>query len=108
MGIINFSYNWNNKLDCKSFTTLRLKSDKYLIGHDYEIILNIKKESKSFGVCKIEDIRIMRIEHLNEFIARIDTGYSLEKCVNLIKTMYINKNINWNTQELNLILLTKI
>ena len=27
---INFSYNWNNKLDCHSFTTIRLSS-KYMI-----------------------------------------------------------------------------
>lgn len=108
MEAINFSYNWNNKLQCNSFTTLRLKSNKYQLGKDYEIILSDKKESNSFGPCKIEGIRNMRLEHLNEYIARIDTGYGLNQCVHILKTMYKSKNINWEKQELSLILLTKI
>ena len=30
---INFSYNWNSKLNCSAFTTIRVKNDKkYRIG----------------------------------------------------------------------------
>ena len=47
------------------------------------------------GEIKYYKYSFANIKHLNEFIAHVDTCYPLEKCVNLIKTMYINKNIKW-------------
>lgn len=38
---IDFSYNWNGKLNCNSFTTIRLANpNKYQIGLDYLVKLN--------------------------------------------------------------------
>lgn len=99
--VIGFSYNWNNKLDCKAFTTLRLHNPKkYEIGCDYEIKLN----DESLGTATIVSIKSFKIDKLNEFITYLDTAYSPRKCEELIRRMYKNKNINWETQLLDFIL----
>ena len=46
----------------------------------------------------------MKLHQINEYIARIDTGYSADECQNIIRTMYKNKRIDWNTQDLALCL----
>lgn len=100
-----FSHNFNNKLDNDCFTTLRLRNDfKYLLGEKMEVRLN----GISKGVIYIEDVKHLKIESINEFVARLDTGYSREKCIEMIKTMYKAYNINWNVKQLSLVLCVKI
>lgn len=109
MEIIKYNYNWNNKLSSPSHTTLRLRNDsKYQRGKSYEEILKEGKIETSFGVSQIEAIKHLRLNDINEFIARIDTGYGRDECINLIKTMYKNYPIDWDTKQLSLILLVRI
>ena len=103
MKAISFFYNWNNKLDCKAFTTLRLSSN-YEIGDKLEIIL--KKEPKGHG--EIVDIKKLKLSDINEWVARIDTGYSQKECQDILIKMYKNKNVDWDTQIIYLILIRKI
>ena len=101
---IRFSYNWNNKLDCHSFTTLRL-SDKYKIGDVYNILLRGKiGHYENKGKAKIIDNKSFLLNDINEFIARLDTGYSAEKCKQILTAMYKNKNVDWSKQKINFIL----
>ncbi|WP_299012027.1 hypothetical protein [uncultured Polaribacter sp.] len=98
--IINFSANWNNKLDCMAFTTIRLRnSNKYQIGKEYKIILkkNFKKNAR------IEAIKTIYFNQINEFIAHLDTGYSAHETKNIIKKMY--SKVNLETQPFSFILL---
>lgn len=98
--IINFSTNWNNKLDCMAFTTIRLRnSNKYQIGKEYKIILkkNFKKNTR------IEAIKTIYFNQINEFIAHLDTGYSAHETKNIIKKMY--SKVNLETQPFSFILL---
>jgi hypothetical protein len=81
----NFSTNWNNKLDNNAFTTLRMSS-RIQIGEVVEI--SLKKEFKYFAECI--DRKKIKVNQINEFIAYIDTGYSKEECINIIKRMYKN------------------
>lgn len=105
MDKLSFSYNWNNKLDNDCFTTLRLRNDlRYHLGDKMEAELN----GVSKGMVYFEDIKHLKLDSINEFVARLDTGYCREKCIEIIKTMYKNKNINWNVQQLSLILCVKI
>lgn len=108
---IVFTYNWNNKLDNKAFTTLRLKNNnKYRYERTYNIILIEKfwpEKRVNKGEAIIVDMRHFKIEKINQFIAYIDTGYSSEECKKMIRTMYKNKNIDWDRQLLSLILLKK-
>lgn len=100
---INFSYNWNNKLNCKAFTTIRLKNvNKYQIGKEYNILL--KKQLLKSAI--IEDIKTIYFNQINEFIARVDTGYSAEETKNILKKMY--SKINLETQPFSFILLSTI
>jgi uncharacterized protein YqfB (UPF0267 family) len=101
---ISFSYNWNNKLNCNAFSTIRLKQpSKYVLGEIYEIYL--KKEQKPLFNAQIMDIKYFTIDKINEFMAYIDTGYSKEKCQNIIRTMY--PKVDFEIKELCFILLVK-
>ncbi len=95
MDKLNFSFNWNNKLDCKAFTSLRL-SDRFNIGDCIEITL--KHEHLYFA--NIIGKRSFLLEHVTDYIAYIDTGYDAEKCKNILKRMYKKKKIDWFTQTI--------
>lgn len=102
METIKFSYNWNNKLTNKAFTTLRLHNKgKYKQGENYEIEL----QGKALGVATVVDIRVIKVSQLNDFVTYLDTGYNKEKTKELLKTMYKARDIDWETQELDFVLL---
>jgi len=89
---IEFSYNWNNKLENKAFTTIRLHNPKkYLVGNVYDIEIN----GNAKGTATLHEIRILKINQLNDFICFIDTGYNREQTIKMLQRMY--KNINVNT-----------
>lgn len=89
---LKFSYNWNNKLDCNAFTTLRL-ADGYKVGEVVEVYLEIKKGEWIFkGKAIIIDKRSMHSNSINEFVARLDTGYSAPECKKIIQRMYKHEN----------------
>lgn len=99
---IKFSYNWNNKLHCTYFTTLRLRNDrKYQKGRDYRITL----KGATIGEATIQEIRHLKLHQLNDYITGIDMGYDSSTGVEIIKKMYATAK--WETQELTFILLKK-
>jgi hypothetical protein len=86
---IRFSYNWNKKLDCKAFTTIRLNNQKYKIGEVYEIILEEKnKELQYLGTAMIEHIKTIWKSEMDLFTAFLDTGYNANQTKALIDKMY--------------------
>ena len=102
MEIIRFSYNWNNKLTNKAFTTIRLHNpNKYKRNGLYKIECN----GKATGIAKIKDIRTFPLASLNDFITYLDTGYNVAETVKLLQTMYKNKSVQWETQKLDFCLL---
>lgn len=80
---LEFSYNWNNKLDCKAFTTLRL-SNRFYVGD--EIIVKLKSVVK--GRAKVIGKRYFGIDEINDYIGYLDTGYSGEETKDILKKMY--------------------
>lgn len=83
--IIKFSYNWNNKINCKCFTTLRIQNNqKYVIGNKYKIYL---KEAYIKTVI-IVDIKYFYIKNINDYIGYLDTGYSGIETIAILKKMY--------------------
>lgn len=98
---IDFSYNWNRKLDCKYFTTLRISHEYDHVGELIDVYLNDEFVKR----CRIVEVRKIKMAQINAYIAGLDTGYSAEECCKLIKTMYKKANYNWNTQEIRMILL---
>lgn len=100
---IYFSYNWNNKLNCEVFTTIRLSSS-FKVGEKLEVIL----KGKFLGHGQIVDIRGFYLKNLSEWVAMIDTGYSADECRELLKKTHKKRNINWDTQVIRVILIKKI
>lgn len=97
---ITFSTNWNNKLDCKAFTTLRLRNDsKYVPGQTYSIY----HKDSYWGKAVIRSISHFYLKDLNNFIAYLDTGYSKEECAAIIQKMY--PKVDFANKQLSLILL---
>jgi hypothetical protein len=102
METIRFGYNWNNKLTNKAFTTLRLHNPrKYQRGAKY--LIDCKGQTR--GVAVLHEIRTFTLASLNEFITYLDTGYNVPETVKLLQTMYKNKGIEWQTQQLDFCLL---
>jgi len=87
---IRFSYNWNNKLDNKAFTTIRLHNpNKYIVGNEYNVEINGKQK----GVAFLQDKRTLGINQLNDFICYLDTGYNKQQTIGMLQRMYKNMNI---------------
>lgn len=102
MDKISFSFNWNNKLENKAFTTIRLlQQEKYRTEETYLITLKLKELFQA----KIIEIKPFWLKDLNEFIAHLDTGYNKKECIEIIKKMY--PNVNFLQKQLSLILLKK-
>lgn len=113
MDEITFSNNWNHKLDCDCYTTIRLQDDRrFVVGCVYKIFF-VKKtkngtEKTYLHDAAIGDIRTMTIDKINNFMAYIDTGYDAVQCRNIIQMMYKNSNLDWNHQKISFILLKKV
>lgn len=83
--VIRFSFNWNNKLSNKAFTTLRLHNPgKYKPGQRYQIELN----GQFKGIATLQEKRTLRIADLNNFICYLDTGYNRTETIAILKRMY--------------------
>lgn len=100
MDKLSFSYNWNNKLQCAVFTTIRLYNEtKYRQGNHLEVFL---KDEKLKNVIVVGNKKIM-LKDINNYIGGIDTGYCGVKCREIIQKMY--PKIDFNKQALSFVLL---
>lgn len=80
---LNFSYNWNYKLDCKAFTTIRL-SERFEINDHLNVYFNDKLRCHVRVVGK----RLFNILELPELICWLDTGYSKAETIEVLRKMY--------------------
>ena len=99
---ISFSYNWNNKLDCNAFTTIRLfQPDKHKVDMPVSCIL--KGAKKCDG--SIKKVKVFLLAEMTDYMAWLDTGYDKEKTIKIIKRMY--SSVDFNTKQLAFILIVK-
>lgn len=85
MEFINFSFNWNNKLNNLVFTTIRAHSKtKYELNKEYQLMLH----NHVFAQGIIIGIVTKNYLQLSDGECFLDTGYSLIETRNIIKTMY--------------------
>ncbi len=102
MEVLPFSYNWNNKLDCLAFTTIRLYNpNKHIPGVKVDPVL--KGQSKGPGT--IVEVKPFLLQNLNPYMSYLDTGYNVEECTKIIRTMY--PKIDFTTKKLAFILIVK-
>lgn len=103
MDKLEFSTNWNNKLDCKCFTTIRLfNPSKHFKGNKFEI--NLKKKFK--GKAEILGTITTYLKDLNDYMCYLDTGYNKEQTTDILLRMY--PKIDFKHQQIVVILLKKI
>lgn len=80
--ICEFSTNWNNKLECKNFTTIRLS---HRLVHHSTILVRYQNKYK---VCKKIDQKTLKISQFNDWICRLDTGYDVNTTIEILEKMY--------------------
>lgn len=98
---IIFTYNCNNKLNCKSFTSIRV-SRFYSVGEQYKVILKENKDIHAMGVAEIIAVREFWLHDLNEYVSYLDTGYSVEQCQQIILRMH--PKVDFDNTKLRLLL----
>lgn len=93
MEIINFSYNWNNKLNNKCFSTIRIYNPK---KYSHGLIYGIYYKNILDFYAKVVYIKNFQFINLNKPMSYLDTGYGVEDTQNIIKKMYKNvKDYTW-------------
>lgn len=102
---LNFTTNWNGKLFTDFFTTFRPNFPMYKIGARFDAVLN---STQSFGEVEVIEKKLMKLSDVNEFIARLDTGYDAENFKKLIRTIYKTKFEDIDNLQFCLLLLKKI
>lgn len=80
---LEFSNNWNNKLDCMSFSTLRL-SPRFNVGDVVEV--SLKGVTRGPATCVYK--KAIPFGMLNDAVAYLDTGYNALECQGIIRKMY--------------------
>jgi hypothetical protein len=85
---IPFSKNWNNKLNCEYFTTIRLwNPNKYRIGTQAAIWLN----EKPYANATVVDARKLKFEQINDWHSRLDAGMTASDLKGMFRKMYSKK-----------------
>lgn len=103
---ITFSKNWNNKLLCTCFTTIRPQSKKYDVGD----VVDIRIEERFFCYATIISKRVLTLQQvISEGYHFTDTGLHEKEFIELMSTMYSKKSWwkNYNT-EMQIVFLEKI
>ena len=104
MKYLNFVTNWNNKLKCDAFTTFRIYEKwKFKVGEKWEIRLRGTRQFDALVV----DVKVMRLDQVNEFIAHLDTGYNKKEFEGIINRMYGRKH-DTRTLHFALVLFKKV
>lgn len=99
---LNFDRNYNNKLRCRVFTSLRLPDEKYKKG----ALLDVQLGGYSKGTVKIIGMSHTSCDKLSEWIAKLDTGFTAKETIKLLKQLYADRPcIDWDTQPLVYLLL---
>lgn len=96
-----FSYNWNKKLDCNSFSTVRLfNPSKFVLLDEYKIILETKGTTPNWekGIARLQVIHTFNLFKVTPAITFLDSNLNVFEFQKLILTMYKNKNIDFKTQ----------
>jgi hypothetical protein len=103
--VLKFSNNWNKKLFCDAFTSIRLKQAKYYVGAVFKVQ---EGNNTVYGYYRIVAIQELRLHEIDDFIGYLDTGYSGHETQNILLNMYKNsKNIDIKTHPIYRILFLK-
>ncbi len=97
VGTLEFSHNWNSrrgsefgKLNCATFTTIRMWHAKYRVGNVFAVIL----KGKVKGEAEVIAVKPFNLGELSDIEAYLDTGCSAVETVDLMRKMWKAKAID--------------
>lgn len=106
---LNFSTNWNKKLDCDIFSTIRRWNPAvHYVGKEVEVYDNSVTPARYKGRAVYAIVSEFTLNQLKPAAAMLDTGYSLDETLNIIRTMYKNKVTDFARQPFAYIILKKV
>ena len=88
MADLKFIYNWNNKLECNYFTTIRLASTENIRFYDEGKDFNIFLKGKPIGSACIVKTRVSPLSFIDTEILMCDVGYSKQTFFDIVQKMY--------------------
>lgn len=97
---IKFTQNWNGKLRCEYYTTIRLHHPQRNPGMLYWVWLT--KCDAPDHRAKLISKKTFLLKDLPDMTSYLDTGYSADETKEILKKMYPGKD--WNTQQLDILL----
>jgi hypothetical protein len=80
-----FTTNWNGKLACQYFTTIRLYNEA---KYQHELLHDIWFKNEHFGRARVVDTRKITIDQVNDWMGFLDTGYDGKKTQQILRRMY--------------------
>lgn len=103
---LEFEQNWNNKLNCSSFTTIRLHNPrKYCV----DAVMSVYLKGIWKGDAKVIDVKTISLDQVNNYISLLDLGLPPDRAKETIRSLYKKQPyVNWQTQQLDLVLLEYI
>lgn len=101
---MNFARNWNSKLNCRFFSTIRLSSQKWTSGQYYRVNLNREFLFRA----KIIDKITTKLNQLKPFTAALDTGMPLAETQQFLFEQYKDHVSDWEKQTLDVLLVENI
>ena len=99
--MFNFDQNFNNKLSCNVFTTLRLTT-QYQINDTVKISL----QNKFLAYVEVIDkLTFTSISEVPPVIFTVDTGLEYDKAIPFFKSLYAHVLVDFETQPVYLYVL---
>lgn len=93
---IKFNWNWNNKLYCNFFSTIRFGVNSYVEGDLYNILLRESNVFINTGTSKLIHLYPDQLFINLYTILEIDTGYNFDESIKLF-TKFNNNIVIDNT-----------
>lgn len=107
MQTLYFSYNWNNKLDCKSFSTVRIENPgKYQLLELFEVVLKTKKNEPEMkkGIARLQAVNSFLLDKVSPGMSFLDANLPVIDFISLVKTMYKNKGIDFKKKKMSFLI----
>jgi hypothetical protein len=104
---IEFNYNWNQKLNCRSFSTVRIENPKkYILNQECQVVLKQagNRPEIMLGIARIKYITNFLLYAVNPGISYLDANLSPDDYKIMVLKMYKNANIDFHTHRLSFII----
>ncbi len=103
METVSFTHNWNQKLNCRSFSTVRIENPiKYRLNQEYRIYLKQTglKQPIDKGVAILKHIEYFNLYEVNEAVCYLDANLNRDTFIKLVLTMYKNSGVDFRVKRM--------